>query len=1189
MPDFVKIPKIVAVTVVAFFLLFSFISMQVYADADGGDGTGADSGAADSSSADSGPSGDESSSGCPPYCPNDYCGNGWCGPTENCNTGSSGYCSQDCCSSFPFIDVSCKNNEPKVVLSYDVCSGHQSQNMEWNFWENGKQPVYDSNQRLIVQDPAKEGWVAGTGACQDTIDWSSDAPKPRYEYHGQSTLIDPNALPLNNHTYAWDVALPNNHWSPIIKGVFITPDCGGSTICSPSTDPAKNKGDINYLECSGLEYLSDGNQWKKCQPLPFWAQTVSGHEYKCASTGKQSIAECCGDDSCKSKTDGKRLSTGDSIVLGSSSGPTQPPEQKYDYTKERLWATGINNPVYCNGNDTRVSCEDKGIGSNHKCEMLGTNGCNAREDVGNSGTAGCKITCQREDGCSYKKSIEFVEEIGVFAKQDGHSVCTETLGPQWIIFGWNFDTNQAYCKKFKTFEYIEGQTPLTIIDNVQALHQQFQSGDCASNFGSGWSEISRDSGLKNIYCAHKTTINYLSGSFQEKLSDDIKIVYGFSGGQVCSQLGSGWSGIDNQYCIHSKSVSLDKGLNNGCRGMKGSLTVSPSVVVQGKDSLTIKLVNATPNSNISSYQSIDGTPDLDGKIIGKTDSKGNWSSFVNDTSGLKIGAYSSYVKVNGTKSNTVEWEVIGFSNSPNKTFYCRSDSKFVTDLDTAEAQSTCEKAGLTWTGALCCSEADDPHEYYNDPGGIGGCWDKEYIESVSFVNNTNESVINYNGTFNGCAIEAKNFNKANDALLQVKDTHTNKNLIMNRPYCYVEPRGIYYCDYTEKWLLAMDETDLNLSYAPPSNTSSGVGNSSIAAGCCPGGKCWDGNKCIDNQNSNPNSQPINGFRCINGNWTKSTLKFTPDGSLSGYCPKESQCLLNPLEQDVQKQCIESNQYVIEPLEFSVDDNYCENGKWTSRTKLLALKMMKLKSSPYTLFCDNKENTLNNLNYLAGSDKIVSDILMDLKTNNFCVLKFGNSTYVGTTINSDLDNASSENLNIFGVTSCKTASNGTQYVSCDQGKKVWYNEKLRSIIYSKTSITIPSDSDYLSQFDQLIGTPIKNIVKSINTSIPNPPADKSYQNAFKRFDRLYFSDQLDKSVIGAVDGLQFKNAVVAYKNLNDDLCTYADQYNNTNKDAFSGIACSKESANQYILAQGDVLTNVDPSQIWADLTAKLRLK
>lgn len=95
--------------------------------------------------------------------------------------------------------------------------------------------------------------------------------------------------------------------------------------------------------------------------------------------------------------------------------------------------------------------------------------------------------------------------------------------------------------------------------------------------------------------------------------------------------------------------------------------------------------------------------------------------------------------------------------------YCLNTSTFSTNLDYTTNES-CIGAGQTWTGTRCCSEADDPAEYYSDVSNennthtFGGCWNSTYIRTGEYARNltdntkTEPSVINYNGTFYGCQL-----------------------------------------------------------------------------------------------------------------------------------------------------------------------------------------------------------------------------------------------------------------------------------------------------------------------------------------------------------------------------------------------------------------------------------------------------
>ena len=75
-------------------------------------------------------------------------------------------------------------------------------------------------------------------------------------------------------------------------------------------------------------------------------------------------------------------------------------------------------------------------------------------------------------------------------------------------------------------------------------------------------------------------------------------------------------------------------------------------------------------------------------------------------------------------------------------------------------------------------------------------------------------------------------------------------------------------------------------------------------------------------------------------------------------------------------------------------------------------------------------------------------------------------------------------------------------------------------------------------------------------------------------------------IGA--GLENKNLVIQYENFEEDICAVIDEYDEKHPDDLSGIECSSEGSNYYVLAQGQKdATAVVPEEIWNDLTSKLR--
>lgn len=520
------------------------------------------------------------------------------------------------------------------------------------------------------------------------------------------------------------------------------------------------------------------------------------------------------------------------------------------------------------------------------------------------------------------------------------------------------------------------------------------------------------------------------------------------------------------------------------------------------------------------------------------------------------------------------------------TFYCASDKTFTTDLDIKD-ESTCTKAGFKWTGTKCCSEDDDnittsvfgEKEFYNDAGGIGGCWNSTLVASVNLVKGTNDSVINYNGEFNGCVIEEANYNGNNNDLLLLTDKHTEANLINNRGYCFNAFNNSYYCSYTEKWIVTDGLNRTHLSFAPINQTKQ-------AAECCAQTECWNGETCIANQREKPTEQPIvdasgNSFRCIDGSWTSSILKFTPDG-VPGFCPTQMQCLIDPFGKNESTQCINSTQYV--------NDNYCEDGKWATRTKLLALELSEFINGDYTLFCDSLNNTLNTLKYFTSSKELASDSLAKFQPNNFCVLISGGSVVSAVSINKELEGVPSKSLAALGIKNCKDGLiDDGKYHPCDSSSKVWYNKRLKSIIHSNDAITALSNREQMSAFNEFIVGSTDTIISSIKSLIPEPPFDESYLNISKRLSRLYASSQHGKEIIGTIEGTIPQNAVVGYTNFEANICSFVQQFNEIKSDPDSGVVCVSEGSNNYVLAQGFKHTNVNPEVIWQDLTSKLRTK
>lgn len=509
----------------------------------------------------------------------------------------------------------------------------------------------------------------------------------------------------------------------------------------------------------------------------------------------------------------------------------------------------------------------------------------------------------------------------------------------------------------------------------------------------------------------------------------------------------------------------------------------------------------------------------------------------------------------------------------NTTYYCADDMDWATDLDN-KSQNSCEKAGFTGTGSKCCSEADDPNEYYND--NVSGCWNSSAVLSGDFPRNESD-VVNYNGTFYGCKIDAKNYIDGNEGLLNIGDQHTGDPLINNTGYCHTLAGGYYYCAYTEKWT-AGGEAQMKLSYVPWNETNT-TNTTWREAGCCETDKCFNGTACIKTQINDTQNPGYKGYRCIDGEWSKARKVCTPDGDTCGYCPRNNQCLVN-LQGNFQDndnpngnpQCISDGQYI--------KDDYCENGNWTSRTKWIALQLLDLATSDYALFCGNYEKVLNYLDYVVKDAKIARNYASE--TNNYCVLTHSGVVVFGTSLNNESD--ASKFDDVIGESCSSVTQEDGLYHPCSQSYRAWYNKKLKSAIYSKSQIQL---SDSSGKFQQYLGIPFADLIKTLSQKVANP-YDSSFINTTLKFRNLYVAEQSQKSVLGTIHGELYKTLGLRYLNFNTDVCKLAGEYNKSNSDIMSGIFCSKESNGYYVLAQGNIFTALDPANIWPDMTGKLRM-
>jgi len=356
------------------------------------------------------------------------------------------------------------------------------------------------------------------------------------------------------------------------------------------------------------------------------------------------------------------------------------------------------------------------------------------------------------------------------------------------------------------------------------------------------------------------------------------------------------------------------------------------------------------------------------------------------------------------------------------------------------------------------------------------------------------------------------------------------------------------------------------------------------------------------------------------------LKHTWNKKGYGFCPEQSQCLVssspnaNPdFDGDPSKyftnppgpHCIYDSQFIL--------DDYCENGKWTSRTKLVALTLLdfaKSKSNNFVLFCDDYETAINQYEYMvgSGSDRIlVEDMLKDYRcyqynssertacTNNICVLKYPGGTAIGTSLNTLIDDSDYSFLRAMNSSTdaCDNAidSTSSNFVRCtgwSKSGRAFYSPEINSFIYLSTDDTIPSAA-YYSAFNSFFKNKFDSMEDYVDNHVNAPDASSLNFSFFKdssKFNKIYYSQQLNKNIFAFLEqdqtefgydyvGMQFEGIDLGTNPCENIFQSYGNG---------RGVYCDSQSGSKFIvIAKGAGNSKSPLVEAWADLTGKLRPK
>jgi hypothetical protein len=448
------------------------------------------------------------------------------------------------------------------------------------------------------------------------------------------------------------------------------------------------------------------------------------------------------------------------------------------------------------------------------------------------------------------------------------------------------------------------------------------------------------------------------------------------------------------------------------------------------------------------------------------------------------------------------------------------------------------------------------------------------------VENVLQNILFYDNSFYGC-----------DVPESISQTH---GLIQDVNSCDV--KGNYFCSMQGAW----------------SNETEGVD--------CPSDYCWDGVTCIEDMSESGNITLIVGqyLRCVAGNWVEPIIRYNWDNDNFSFCAREDQCFVDPdgtvtnddmpemyvgLGNPQNPRCIANGQFI--------EDHYCDNGNWTSRTKFIATQLLDISGSTdsFTLYCDSydkifpsgsftstQETFIRGVEVVSGfayyscfPDKYDEYGYMAPCINSICRLDYDNKDKLafGMSVNRPLNFSLHtpsiyflENLFEVGRFYCDHLfGSNVNFTKCDVANYIfWYSDRLNSIITPDHSIDfdVPSIWDGIVNFfiELFGGAPIDPLVTAI---------DFSFLNQTKDFNRICISKQGDKTAYMVIENPKPSTKYVAarYENIETNMCNLIEE-----RDFDGTRICTQEGNNYTIYAGVNISENTawrlnDINLLWSD--------
>jgi hypothetical protein len=514
--------------------------------------------------------------------------------------------------------------------------------------------------------------------------------------------------------------------------------------------------------------------------------------------------------------------------------------------------------------------------------------------------------------------------------------------------------------------------------------------------------------------------------------------------------------------------------------------------------------------------------------------------------------------------------------------------------------------------------------YYSDvyPANDKACWLGEAIDDGEV--RADDRILNSEGQLYYCDAQGDN-------------AYSGDPEVITSSVC--DTTGEHFCNVSGTWEPNSAEDRTHLSENPI--------NSNDQA-CCRPWDCWAGGDyapnypqsygCVANQSQDPDQPPIEGMRCIDGTWATPVEKYSPYLDF-GYCSSENQCLFNYVAEG-DKFCVEDG--------FYYKDDYCENGNWTTRTKLLAQELATIAGgqvSEFTLVCGNTFELLNYL--LHTTQRSEGETIHELfgcegvpdpcnypvtypskvcfnkpdygeddyceNVNNFCVLEFTGGLIIGTSVNDVAENLGKvlASLN-FDPNACNDKG-ASGFQNCE-GNKIFYNDLTGSVLFYRQG------GSFIFGGDTLIWLVDK--IKGIITWIQGKTTYDDYLKYGDYYELTYFPNKLDKlyikqeagtGIYGVLEtaGIKLSSSPyfrrrpffsIKYQGFNKDVCASVGVYDNRTINLYDPNAdrliCRKISDTEYEVLGGSHISIARPDEptthpqewkvmdVWHDLTMKL---